>query len=1141
MKKMFYLVRISIWLFLTGSCWKSHAQAEKLRFEHITVDKGIANNTVIDLFQDSKGYLWICTWNGLNKYDGYNFTTYQFDPDDTSSIGGNAITVICEDKDGTIWVVVNGVGIYLFDRTTEKFTRFKPKAGPAPSYLSTSWALNVDSEGKIWMTTDNGSLLRYDKQAGKFFDEDYALQIFSKQDSGNHLQPGINTIYKDKSGTLWVASTQGLHRLNLTPQEQGKPSKVSFTSYWHHADDTTSIGSNPWVIYQDRQGMLWVGSEGPFSYNDSAPDKGGLYRLNPKTGKGKRYRHQATNPASLSNNIITGIVEDNEGNLWISTNNGLNKLNNERTAFTHFFHDDNDPASLTENRIFSLFVDKQNILWLSFLHNGINKADLNQNPIALYQHIPSDARSLSSNAVAAICEDKAGTVWIGTIGGGLNAWDKRTNIFRHYRHNPSESNSLGSDSVSALLEDHAGNLWVGGGKNSIGIVSKLDRKSGQFKHYFFKYPYSNTYGNPILTLYEDSQGGLWIGTTNGMIRFDPKTEKWIYYPYDPNNPERLSDYWVNAICEDKRGNLWIGHNSNKLVKFNLKTGRFTQYTHNPNNPASITSSVVKSIFKDSKGTLWFATKYGGLCRLDEEGETFTAFTKRDGLPSNTVYSVLEDDNGHLWLTTDKGLSRFNPSTRRFLNFDVDDGLQSNQFEVRVEHAGACFKGADGTLYFGGPNGFNAFHPQTLKFDDVAPPVALTRFFLFDKLIPGKNEAKAIVLNHDENFFSFEFAALNFSNTAKNQYAYQLVGVDEDWVYSGSRRLASYTDVGHGDYVFRVKAANKDGVWNEQGTSMKISIRPPWWRTSWAFAFYALCFVAGVFAVHRFQRQRVIRRERERAKEKELEQAKEIEKAYTELKATQAQLIQSEKMASLGELTAGIAHEIQNPLNFVNNFSEVNVELINELQAELKGGNTEDAFLISKELKNNEEKISEHGKRADGIVKSMLQHTRKNTGERQLTDINALADEYLRLAYHGLRAKDKSFNATFTTNFDESIGKINVVPQDIGRVFLNLFNNAFYTVHEKMKKLSGDYEPSVSVSTKEVDGKIEIRVQDNGMGISKGLQDKIFQPFFTTKPTGEGTGLGLSLSYDIIKAHGGELKVESEEGQYTVFIVQLPLV
>jgi signal transduction histidine kinase/ligand-binding sensor domain-containing protein len=1131
--RIFYLAVCMVWFFFLSTNRKSHAQTGKIRFERITVDQGLPDNTTVYLFQDSKGYLWISTLNGLTKYDGYSFTTYQFDPDDTSSIGGSFTTVIIEDKEGIIWAVGRGSAIYLFDRTTEKFTRFKPKAGPMPANLTYSWALNEDREGKIWIGKDtDGELVRYDKQTGKFCKEDYTSKIFAEQDSNTQARPrSINNIYKDKSGTLWIASSNGLYRLNLIPQGAGKPAKISFTSYRHDPKNSKSLAGNdipPKAIYEDRTGMLWVGG-------------GGLNQLNPKTGECTRYLHNPNDAQSISSNNITGIAEDNEGNLWVSTDYGLNKLNKERTVFTRFFHDDNDPATLSLNSIWSLLLDKKGILWLSFIAGGINKVDLNQNPIAVYQHRPSDARSLSSSEVSAICEDKSGTVWIGTLGGGLNAWNKQTNTFTHYKFDVAKPNSLGSDTISVILEDRMGNLWIGGGKNGVAILSRMNGKRGIFRHYFFKYPYNNTYGNPVLTLYEDNQGFIWIGTTGGAIRFNPKTETWVHYPYDPKNPQGLDDYWVAAIGEDKRGNFWFGHNSNALVKLDPKTGKFYRYVRNPNDTNSLTSSQVKSIFKDSKGTLWFATRIGGFFRLNEENETFTAFTKKDGLPSNTIYSIIEDDDGNLWLTTNKGLCRFSPSTHTFANFDADDGLQSNQFEIRPENSGGCFKGKDGTLYFGGPNGLNVFHPRNLHTNKMAPPVVITRFTLFDKPIPGKNEAKEIVLNNDQNFFSFEFAALNYTNTAKNQYAYQLVGIDKDWVYSGNRRLTSYTDVSPGDYVFRVKASNKDGVWNEQGASVKIIIRPPWWRTGWAYAFYGLCFIVAVFAVHSFQRQRLIRKERERARERELQQAKEIEKAYHELKSTQAQLIQREKMASLGELTAGIAHEIQNPLNFVNNFSEVNKELIGELHEEQSKEPRN--FQIENEILNdidqNLEKVIHHGKRADAIVKGMLQHSRVSTGQKEPTDINALADEYLRLSYHGMRAKDKSFNASLQTDFDTTIGKINVVPQDIGRVLLNLFNNAFYAVMQKKKEVGDYYDPLVSVYTKKLDDKIEITVTDNGVGIPQKVVDKIFQPFFTTKPTGQGTGLGLSLSYDIVKAHGGEIKVETKEGEGSEFIIQLP--
>jgi len=394
----------------------------------------------------------------------------------------------------------------------------------------------------------------------------------------------------------------------------------------------------------------------------------------------------------------------------------------------------------------------------------------------------------------------------------------------------------------------------------------------------------------------------------------------------------------------------------------------------------------------------------------------------------------------------------------------------------------------------------------------------------------------LVLSYRANSISIDFAAIEPALQNQVNYQYKLEGYNDDWSSLSNNSTAVFGNLGQGHYTFKLKAAGPSGIWSE--TDYSFSVLPPWWATLWAYCLYAFLFIASGFGVYRIQKHQIIRIERERTREKELMQAREIEKAYKELKNTQAQLIQSEKMASLGELTAGIAHEIQNPLNFVNNFSEVNAELIDELKKELSAGSRQLAEELADDIKANQEKINHHGKRADAIVKGMLHHSRTSTGVKESTDINALCDEYLRLSYHGLRAKSKSFNAKFETDFDASLERINVVPQDIGRVVLNLINNAFYAVNEKSGQLSEGYEPTVFVSTKKDGSKISIRVKDNGNGIPESIKEKIFQPFFTTKPTGQGTGLGLSLSYDIIKVHGGEICLETKENEGSTFTIEL---
>jgi signal transduction histidine kinase/streptogramin lyase len=737
-------------------------------------------------------------------------------------------------------------------------------------------------------------------------------------------------------------------------------------------------------------------------------------------------------------------------------------------------------------------------------------------------------------------EDSSGIVWIGTDGGGLNCWDKKTNKFTYYKHDPRNAKTLGSDVVNAILEDRDGQLWICNGE----FLSKLNKQTGEFIHYNSVEKKFEGDQPQILSITEDHDGVIWLGADIRVISFDKKNGKFLrYYYHDEADTTTICDYGAMTIFADTRNNIWIGHGSKGTDRLNKQTDIITHYKHDPNDAASISANTVNSFYEDSKGNLWLATQGGGLCHFSYQTGKFTSYTDKKGLPNNSVYSILEDIKNHLWLGTANGLSRFDPVAKKFINYDEKDGLVGRMFGAGIRDRPAHYKGKDGVLYFGGPNGFNFFYPEQIKADNTLAPVVITQFKLFDSLIKGANESKEIVLKHDENYFSFEFSSLSYANAEKNQYAYQLEGVDKGWVNSGTRHYTSYTNVAPGTYTFKVKATNSDGIWNEEGVSFKVIIRPPWWRTWWAYIIYGLLLVAVGISIYRYQKQRVIRTEREKAQKKELEQAKEIEKAYDELKTTQQQLIHSEKMASLGELTAGIAHEIQNPLNFVNNFSDVNKELADELSDEIDRGNYGDAKAIAKDIKENEEKINHHGKRADAIVKGMLQHSRSSTGQKEPTDINALADEYLRLAYHGLRAKDKSFNATTKTDFDNSIGKINVNPQDIGRVILNLINNAFYAVNEKqngdrLKPNAENYQPTVAVSTSKKNGKVEIRVKDNGNGIPQKILDKIFQPFFTTKPTGQGTGLGLSLSYDIVKAHGGELKVETTESEGSEFTITL---
>ncbi len=506
-----------------------------------------------------------------------------------------------------------------------------------------------------------------------------------------------------------------------------------------------------------------------------------------------------------------------------------------------------------------------------------------------------------------------------------------------------------------------------------------------------------------------------------------------------------------------------------------------------------------------------------------------------------ISTIKEDGAGNIWLGGARGFSILDPK-----DFSIKPLTTSNGLPAANISEGNILSTPTGDWIVMTTTGIIRFNPNTLHANTTRPQVLLQSltYLKQDKakasqqtvLLDGKQEVE---VKHNENRVTFQYAGIHYANPALNQYQYKLDGYDKDWVSVGTERTATYTNLSPGTYTFSVMAANSDGVWSQNDASVKVVIHPPWWATWWAYTLYALVFMLAVWA-YISHRSRALRRENKLLEEKVAHRTQQLEQSLEDLKATQTQLIQSEKMASLGELTAGIAHEIQNPLNFVNNFAEVSSELLEEMDQELAQGDLDEARAIAGDVRANLEKIHHHGQRADSIVKNMLQHSRSNSSQKEPTDLNTLVDEYLRLSYHGLRAKDKSFNATMETDFDPAVGKVEMLPQDMGRVLLNLFNNAFYSVQQKKAQAGPGYAPTVYVSTSRSSSGVAVRVRDNGMGIPQAVLDKIYQPFFTTKPTGEGTGLGLSMSYDIVtKGHGGTMKAQTQEGQFAEFDILLP--
>jgi len=777
------------------------------------------------MLQDSRGFMWFGTFDGLNKYDGYSFTIFKNDPDNPLSISDNSVNAIIEDSSGTLWIGMDGGGLNMFDRRNEQFIRYKHDPENINS-LSNDFvvSLHEDISGIFWIGTAGGGLNKFDKESGQFTNYRH-----DPDDQNSLSHDNVRTIFEDGSGVLWLGTFGGgLCRFDNE--------KDQFISYRHDPLDPYSLSHDDVrSIDEDRSGTLWIGTAD------------GLNAFDGNTERFIQYKHHPENSNSLIDNSVSSIFEDSSGLLWIGTIGGLNTYNRQKQQFTNYKHDPNNPSSLSYDLVAPIFEDLSGIIWIG-TYAGLNKYDKRKEQFTHYRHNSGNPNSLSHNMVLALYEDQTGTLWIGTSAGGLNKYDG--NGFTSYRNDPDDPHSLGNDMVYSICEDRSGTLWIG----TFDGLYKFDRESGKFTLY------RQETGNPqdiihdvIFQIYEDRSGTLWIGTSNGLKTFDAITGEFRVFRQDNDEPTSSQYDYIYSIYEDSAGLLWLETN-NGLKVFNRETEQFRVFTHEEGQSGSLSHNSVSSILEDPRGTLWIGTYGGGLNKFDRQQEYFTHYNEKDGLPNDMINGLIADNKQKIWISTGRGLSRFDPETEEFKNYDVRDGLQSNEF-----NGGAYCKGKDGRLMFGGIDGFIVFYPDSIKDNSHQPPVAITDFRVFNRTVPiryGEEEEETfsipahisdlrhLQLSYRESAFSFEFSALHYVWPKGNEFAYMLEGVDKGWIYTdASRRHASYTNIAPGEYIFRVKASNSHNVWNEEGASIRITITPPFWKTWWVIAFYILVILS----------------------------------------------------------------------------------------------------------------------------------------------------------------------------------------------------------------------------------------------------------------------------------------------------------
>jgi diguanylate cyclase (GGDEF)-like protein len=871
------------------------APVRPIRFDRLALEQGLSQSSVMDVLQDRRGYIWLATEDGLNRYDGTGFKVYRHDPADPNSLPSSFVWDVEEDARGNLWIATAS-GLAIWERARD---RIVPQENVGGRHIR---AIRFASSGEaLWIGTRDSGLLRLDVATGQ-------LQPFT-HDAANPASLSddrVYAIYLDGAGRLWVGTDGGLDVL----QADGK-------SFGHYAADAADAGSlsddKVRAIQGDSAGAIWVGTS-----------NGGLNRLDVGSGRFAHFRNDPAVPVSLASDTVRAILQDADGRLWVGTGAGLDLLDAARGTFAHYRRDARNPNSLADDHVLSLAQDRGGVIWVGTRLGGVEK----WNPLSWqFGHVAPEAdnvRRLGTGHVTSFSEDRAGRLWIGTFEAGLYLMDRTSGEMTPYRHGSRGLASLPTDSVMSLHHDHQGDLWIGTG--DAGLL-RMSAATARIKQYSSdpRHPESLS-ANGVAAILEDADGHLWLGTYGGGLeRFDPQTERFTHFRHDPSDPASLAGDKVSAMAEAVDGRLWVATMEKGLDLLDTRSGKFEHFAHRAGDPRSLPTDSLLALYVDAAGSLWVGG-HSGLSHLHADGASFETFTTRNGLASDVVYGIRSDRQGRLWLSTNNGLSRLDPRTGEFTNYGVADGLQASEFNF-----GAWYESTSGEMFFGGINGFNAFMPDRLRQVGRAPSVVLTSVSVGHRPVTGPaDETQRIHLGFRDKVLGLEFAALDYTAPDRNRFSYKLEGFDPEWVPLSGRRPVTYTNLNPGHYTFRLKGANSDGKWNEDGVAVGVDVAAPPWATPWAFTGYSVFLVGAIFGMARIQ-QRKFDREAEYARVLEFrvqERTRELSERQRELEKANHDLAQ----ASITDSLTGLANR-----RFLTEYIEKEVALLHRRYNRLAEG------------------------------------------------------------------------------------------------------------------------------------------------------------------------------------------------------------
>ena len=1034
-------------------------------FGRVTVEQGLPHGAVTATAQDDEGFLWFGTQDGLCRFDGYGCRVFRHDPQREGSLPYNSVWALLVDRGGTLWL--GNRSLVRFDAEKEIFEPI-PLGEEAPQVHE----LMEDRAGFLWVSTDMG-LYRYEPEGR----EVQGFRADPENPDSLH-NPLVTAVYEDSTGALWVGTYAGLHRFDA--------SRGVFERFLAQPDEPGGL-PNDLIndIHEDAEGILWIATAA------------GLYSLDRSTGRFSPFR---TPEVDLSTARIFGLHLDGLKDFWVGTaNDGLYRRTEEGALF-HYVENVLDPHGLVGNRIRDIFEDRTGALWFA-TYVGVSRFDRRQQQFETWRRREGAESALSGNSISAIQRDGEGKLWVGTWDRGLNRLDRTTGQVWNYRADPQDPRSLPDATVTSALTTREGSLYVG----TWGGLARFRGSTGDFDVWRHDpADPSSLSDDAVNTIYQDSTGTIWVGTITGVDRFDPSSGTFQHI-------EHGTEFGVDQFVEDHRGELWFT-TPEELRVFNSQ--RTTSQAFDPRTEGC--DIGFSPLAEDSEGRLWFGTNRG-LGRLGADRKEVRCYQVQDGLSSDTILALLPGDGGDVWLTTNQGLSHFDSATESFTNYGEDDGLQSNSFSAR-----SAYRSPEGELFFGGIRGFNAFFPDRIELDPHPAPVLLTEFLVHnepfrrgdegsERYFEGPiREAETLVLTHRDRMVSFEFTSLHYAAPELNRFMVRLEGFDHDWVETtAARRFATYTNLPPGDYHLRLRGSNKDGLWSEGEQALKVVVKPPPWRSGWAYGLYVLAFCGAVLAYTRYQHKKLLE---ERA-------IAEKERSIAETQRSMNQKLR-EMDRFKDELLAKTSHELRTPLYGITGLAEALLDSpVEEMPAEAR-----------KDLGM----IVASGRRLSGLVNDILDVSRLENQQlelkRRAVDLKTLTGVVLAISRPLVGSKPLRLVDAVPEGLPSAWADENRLEQ----ILHNLVGNAI--------KFSND--GVVEVAAREEDGSLLVSVRDTGVGIEPRNQERVFQAFEQADASIErvygGTGLGLAVTRQLVELHGGRLWCDSAPGRGSTFFFTLPL-